>query len=78
MKCLREVLQKEQKLGEINFEKFENLNELELIQIEGGGLSELTEKIVEFAGYIVGWLSSREITPAHESALMGSNARPTG
>ncbi|MFD2034823.1 hypothetical protein ACFSKL_08485 [Belliella marina] len=65
-------------MEKINFENFNDLSKEELLQIDGGGLTELTEAVVECAGYIVGWLSSRKITSAHESALLGPNARPTG
>ncbi|WP_194774723.1 hypothetical protein [Pararhodonellum marinum] len=67
-------------MQEINFTNLRDLNEKELLLIEGGGLSELTEKIVYGVGYAVGWLSTRNWSgiPAHESALLGPNARPTG
>lgn len=65
-------------MEKINFENFEKLSEEELLHIGGGGITELTARVVECAGYVVGWLSSRKVTPAHESALLGPNARPTG
>ncbi|MCH7399029.1 hypothetical protein MM236_13575 [Belliella sp. DSM 107340] len=71
-------MKKEQKMEKINIENFKNLSESELLQIEGGGLTEITAKIVECAGYCVGWLSSRKgATPAHLSALDGPNGRCT-
>lgn len=70
----------EEKMEKIKNQKFDILTEEELLVIEGGGLSELTEAVVYCVSYGVGWLSSRNWggIPAHLSALHGPNSRPTG
>lgn len=64
----------------IKLHNFDLLSDKELQLIEGGDLSELTEKALYYVSYGIGWLSSRNWggTPAHESALLGPNSRPTG
>ena len=61
-------------------QNFDLLSDKELQLIDGGDLGELTEKVVYYVSYGIGWLSSRNWggTPAHQSALLGPNARPTG
>lgn len=61
-----------------DLKQFEVLSNSELILTNGGGLSELTARFVDGIGYVIGWIAAREITPAHESALLGPNSRPTG
>lgn len=65
------------KMEKIDLKKLNPLTDNELLLTNGGGLSELTSKIVEGVGYVLGWISAHEI-PAHESALLGPNSRPTG
>lgn len=61
-----------------DLKKFEVLSNSDLVLTNGGGLSELTAKFVDGVAYVIGWVAAREIAPAHESALLGPNSRPTG
>ncbi|MHA7130674.1 hypothetical protein [Algoriphagus namhaensis] len=65
-------------MEKIELKKLEILSNSDLVLTNGGGLSEMTAKFVDGVGYVIGWISARKITPAHESALLGPNARPTG
>ena len=60
-----------------NLDKLSILSNDELLLIEGGGLSELTSRLVHGAAYAAGWFWSRSnARPAHGSALLGPSARP--
>lgn len=66
------------KMEKNDLKKLSVLSHDELLRIEGGGLSELTANFVDGVGYAVGWFWSRANSiPAHESALLGPNSRPT-
>jgi len=64
-------------MGKSKFIQLELLRNEDLLNIQGE--SEVSDGLMYYLGYAAGWLSSRNWSgiPAHESALLGPNARPT-